>query len=116
MVYYSHDRQFIQTKEMFEVRELYIMDEKESTRIVTRLVESSCGEAKVEITSGLDYIHSKLPPWFETGSMFVLQDEVWLDQFRLLVERAGETSGSFWFWDCVCFDVTLESHELEWFN
>lgn len=101
---------------MFEVRELYIMDEKESTRIVTRLVESSCGEAEVEITSGLDYIHSKLPPWFETGSMFVLQDEVWLDQFRLLVERAGETSGSFWFWDCVCFDVTLESHELEWFN
>lgn len=92
------------------------MDEKESTRIVTRLVESSCGEAEVEITSGLDYIHSKLPPWFETGSMFVLQDEVWLDQFRLLVERAGETSGSFWFWDCVCFDVTLESHELEWFN
>lgn len=95
---------------------MYIMDEKESTRIVTRLVESSCGEAEVEITSGLDYIHSKLPPWFETGSMFVLQDEVWLDQFRLLVERAGETSGSFWFWDCVCFDVTLESHELEWFN
>ena len=92
------------------------MDEKESTRIVTRLVESSCGEAEVEITSGLDYIHSKLPPWFETGSMFVLQDEVWLDQFRLLVERAGETSGSFWFWDCVCFDVTLEPHELEWFN
>lgn len=95
---------------------MYIMDEKESTRIVTRLVESSCGEAEVEITSGLDYIRSKLPPWFETGSMFVLQDEVWLDQFRLLVERAGETSGSFWFLDCVCFDVTLEPHELEWFN
>ena len=101
---------------MFEVRELYIMDEKESTRIVTRLVESSCGEAEVEITSGLDYIHSKLPPWFETGSMFVIQDEVWSDQFRLLIERVCETPSSFWSCDCWGFDVTLEPHELEWFN
>lgn len=101
---------------MFEVRELYITNKKESAHIRARLIESSCGEAEVEITSGLDYIHSKLPPWFETGSMFVLQNEVWLDQFRLLVERAGEDSGSFWSCDCWGFDVTLESHELEWFN
>lgn len=101
---------------MFEVRELYITDKKESTHIRARLIESSCGEAEVEITSGLEYIHSKLPPWFETGSMFVLQNEVWLDQFRLLVERVGEDSGSFWSCDCWGFDVTLESHELEWFN
>jgi hypothetical protein len=101
---------------MFEVRGLYITNKKESAHIRARLIESSCGEAEVEITSGLDYIHSKLPPWFETGSMFVLQNEVWLDQFRLLVERAGEDSGSFWSCDCWGFDVTLESHELEWFN
>lgn len=98
------------------MRELYITNKKESAHIRVRLVKSSCGEAEVEITSGLDYIHSKLPPWFETGSMFVLQDEVWLDQFRLLVERAGEISGSFWSCDCWGFDVTLEPHELEWFN
>ena len=101
---------------MFEVRGLYITNKKESAHIRARLIESSCGEAEVEITAGLDYIHSKLPPWFETGSMFVLQNEVWLDQFRLLVERAGEDSGSFWSCDCWGFDVTLESHELEWFN
>lgn len=101
---------------MFEVRGLYITNKKESAHIRARLIESSCGEAEVEITSGLDYIHSKLPPWFETGSMFVLQNEVWLDQFRLLVERAGEDSGSFWSCDCWGFDVTLEPHELKWFD
>ena len=101
---------------MFEVRGLYITDKKESAHIRARLIKSSCGEAEVEITSGLDYIHSKFPPWFELGSMFVLQDEVWLDQFRLLVERAGETSGSFWSCDCWGFDVTLEPHELKWFD
>lgn len=100
----------------YEVRELYITNKKESARITIRPTKISCGEVKVDVVSGLEYICSDLPPLFEIGSISIIQDEVWLDQFRMLVIRTGETRSSFWYYDSYGFDVILEPYELAWFE
>nr|DAT55629.1 MAG TPA: hypothetical protein [Caudoviricetes sp.] len=98
------------------MRELYITNKKETIQVVVKPVDISRGDVKVEVVSGLEHIYSELPLFFEVRSYVVVQHDTPPDRFSLVIERAEDDYSDTWFWDCVCFDVTLEPHELEWFN
>lgn len=98
------------------MRELYITNKKGTIQVVVKPIGILHGDVKVEVVSGLEHIYSELPLFFKVRSYVVVQHDTPPNRFSLVIDRAEDDYSDTWFWDCVCFDVTLEPHELEWFN
>ena len=98
------------------MRELYITNKKETIQVVVKPIGISHGDVNVKVISGLEHIYSELPMFFEVRSYVVVKHDTPPDRFSLVIERAEDDYSDTWFWDSFCFDVTLEPHELEWFN
>ena len=98
------------------MRELYITNKKGTIQVVVKPIGILHGDVKVEVVSGLEHIYSELPLFFKVRSYVVVQHDTPPNRFSLVIDRAEDDYSDTWFWDYACFDVTLELHELEWFN
>lgn len=97
---------------------MYVITGKsKATHITVKLVKvSGCGDAEIEITDGLEYLYSKLPIFFDIGSVGIVQGDIWEEEFTLVIGRAEDGHSASWCIDCVCVKVFLEEHERHWFD
>ncbi len=85
-------------------------------RVGVAPVKISVDEVEVDVIYGEENIYYELPPCFDIERLTLVKDVSWESEFALVIDRAENGDSANWFWDCVCLDVTLEPHELKWFD